>query len=111
MWCFILFAFLALGRSLILMGVKVKKEEVAFLAVQGRQVRLRRCAVITIFLGCLIIALSMGSSYVKFGTPLNTGLLVVSVIALIVLVFIIRKKKDDDAIVPLNALKDRNTPC
>ena len=25
------------------MGVKVKKEEVAFLAVQGRQVRLRRC--------------------------------------------------------------------
>ena len=33
---------------------------------------------------------------------------ILPVIALIVLVFIIRKKKDD-AIVPLNALKDRNT--
>lgn len=107
-WCFILFAFLALGAILILMGVKVKKEEVAFLAVKGGKFDFAGAAVITIFLGCLIIALSMGSSYVKFGTPLNTGLLVVSVIALIVLVFIIRKKKDD-AIVPLNALKDRNT--
>ena len=48
-------------------------------------------------LGCLIIALSMGGSYVRFGTPLNTGLLVVALVALIVLVIIIRKKQNDES--------------
>ena len=80
-WCFILFAFLALGAVLILMGVKVRKEDVEFLAVKGGKFDFAGAAVITVFLGCLIIALSMGSSYVKFGTPLNTALFVVSALA------------------------------
>lgn len=107
-WCFILFAFLALGAVLILMGMKVKKNEVEFLAVKGGKFDFVGAAVITVFLGCLIIALSMGSSYVRFGTWLSNALFIISLIALVALVIIVRRKKND-AIIPLNAIKDRNT--
>ena len=107
-WCWILFAILAIAFIVVLMGVKVSKEEVADLARKGGAFDFAGAIVITIFLGCLIIALSMGGSYVRFGTPLNTGLLIVALISLVVLAFIIRKKQND-AIIPVDALKDRNT--
>ena len=107
-WCWILFAILAVAFAVVMMGVKVSKEEVADLARKGGAFDFVGAVIITIFLGCLIIALSMGGSYVRFGTPLNTGLLVVSVIALIALIIVIRNKQND-AIIPIDALKDRNT--
>ena len=107
-WCFILFAFLLAGGLMVLMGVKVSAADAAPFAVKGGKFDFAGAAAVTIFLGCLIIALSMGSNYVKFGTPLNTGLLVVAAVALIALVLII-KKKGNDAIIPVNAIKDRNT--
>ena len=107
-WCWILFAILAIGCLVVMMGVKVKKEEVEHLARKGGAFDFVGAFFIMVFLGCLIVALSMGGSYVKFGTPLNTGLLVVSLVALVALVVVIRKKQND-AIIPLDALKDRNT--
>lgn len=107
-WCFILAAFLVAGALTVLMGVKVTKEEAEPLALKGGKFDFSGAAAITLFLGCLIIVLSMGNSYVRFGSMLSNVLIVVSVIALVALIFIIRKK-GDDAIVPLNALKDRNT--
>ncbi len=108
-WSWILFAILAVGFAVVIFGgVKVSSSEVEHLARKGGKFDFLGGAIITVFLGCLIIALSMGSSYVKFGTSLNTALLVVSVVALIALVLVI-KKKGNDAIVPTDALKDRNT--
>lgn len=107
-WCAILFIILIIGALVILFGAKISKEEAEPIAIKGGKFDFAGAAAITVFLACLIICLSMGGSYVKFGTPLNTGLLVVALIALIALIIIIRKK-GNDAIVPLNALKDRNT--
>ena len=107
-WCWILVAILVIAFIVVMMGVKVTKEEVAHLARKGGAFDFAGAIVITIFLGCLIVALSMGGSYVRFGTPLNTGLLVVALVALIVLAIIIRNKQND-AIIPIDALKDRNT--
>lgn len=108
-WCWILFAILAAGFAVVVFGgVKVSKEDVADLARKGGKFDFLGSVIIAVFLGCLIIALSMGGSYVKFGTPLNTVLLVISVIAFIVLCLVV-KKKGNDAIVPTDALKDRNT--
>ena len=107
-WCWILCAILVIAFLIVMMGVKVSKEEVEHLARKGGKFDFAGAIVITIFLGCLIIALSMGGSYVRFGTPLNTGLLVAALVALVVLVFIVRSKQND-AIIPIDALKDRNT--
>lgn len=107
-WCWIVFAILAVAFIVVMMGVKVKKEEVEHLARKGGAFDFIGAFFVMVFLGCLIIALSMGGSYVRFGTPLNTGLLIVSVIALIALIVVIAKK-GNDAIIPIDALKDRNT--
>lgn len=107
-WCWIVFAILAVALIVVMMGVKVKKEEVEHLARKGGAFDFVGAFFVMVFLGCLIIALSMGGSYVRFGTPLNTGLLIVSVIALIALIVVIAKK-GNDAIIPIDALKDRNT--
>lgn len=108
-WCFILFAFLAVGAFFVLfLGVKVKKDEVEFLAVKGGKFDFAGAVTITVFLGCLIIFLSMGSNLIPFGTPASTVLIIVAAVAFVVLV-IIEKKKKNDAIVPVGALKDRNT--
>ncbi len=107
-WSVVPMVCLAIAAALMLLGVKASKEEAAHLAVKGGKFDFAGAAAITVFLAALIIVLSMGSSYVKFGTPLSFFLLAVSVVAFVVLVFIV-KRKGNDAIVPVNALKDRNT--
>ncbi len=107
-FCAILLVFLVASSALILCGVKATKEQAAFLAVKGGSFDFAGTVAIMVFLGGLMIALSMGGNYVPFGSALNTALLIISVVALIALAIII-KKKGDDAIVPANALKDRNT--
>ena len=62
---------------------------------------------VMIAFAALIIGLSMGTSYVKFGTPLNTALLVIAIVFLVLLAINI-KKKGNDAIIPLETLKNRN---
>lgn len=107
-WSVVPMACLAVAAALMLLGVKATKEEAEHLAVKGGKFDFAGAAAVTVFLAALIIVLSMGSSYVKFGTPLSFGLMAVSAVALVALVLIIRKK-GNDAIVPVNALKDRNT--
>lgn len=104
----ILCAFLIVGAGVVFLGVKVSKDEVAHLARKGGKFDYVGAFFITAFLGCLIIALSMGSSYVKFGTPLSFTLLGVAAVAFVCLAVVIAKKRND-AIVPVDAIKDRNT--
>lgn len=63
---------------------------------------------LTAFLSGLVLSLSLGFSYVPFGSQANTLLLIMSFVALAVLVFDIRKK-GARAFIPIVVLKDRNT--
>ena len=107
-WSAVPMVFLAVAAVLMFFGVKATKAEAEPFAVKGGKFDFAGAAAITVFLAALIIVLSMGSSYVPFGSTLSFVLLAVSAVALVVLVFII-KKKGNDAIVPVKALKDRNT--
>ena len=107
-WAAILCAFLLAGGLVILMSVKVTKEEAAPYAVKGGAFDYIGAVIVVIFLAALIIVLSLGSSYVPFGSSLSNTLLVIAAIALVAFIFWLSKKKND-CIVPLNAIKDRNT--
>lgn len=63
-----------------------------------------------IFAGPLIAGISLGSSAVKFGTPLNTALFVLALIGILLTVYN-SKKKQDDAFLPTKILKNRNVTC
>ena len=107
-WAAILCAFLLVGGLVILMSVKVTKEQAAPYAVKGGAFDFVGAVIVVVFLAALIIVLSLGSSYVPFGSSLSNTLLVVAAVALVAFIFWLAKKKND-CIVPLNALKDRNT--
>lgn len=61
-FCFILFAILALGGILILRGVKATREQTAFLSVGSGKIDISGSVFMMLFLGCFIISLSMGDS-------------------------------------------------
>ncbi len=63
---------------------------------------------LTLFLVGLVLSLSLGYSYIPFGSSLNNALLILSAASLAALVFDIRKKRAK-AFIPSTVLKDRNT--
>ncbi len=63
---------------------------------------------LTMFLAGLILSLSFGYSYVPFGTPVNTALLILAAAGLLVLILTVRRK-GARAFIPAPVLKDRNT--
>jgi MFS family permease len=65
---------------------------------------------LVLFFAPLTLVLSLGASYIPFGTPLNTGLFVLSIAGLLGLILVIRKK-GNAAIIPAPVLKDRNVLC
>jgi MFS family permease len=106
--CWLLFAVLIVAAALNFFGARVSEDEFERVAAAGGSGFDWAGGIsITVLLGCLIVALSMGGSYVPFGSALNTALLVIAVVAIIALGFVI-SKKGDAAIVPASALKDRN---
>ena len=106
--CWLLFAVLIVAAALNFFGARVSEDEFEQVAAAGGSGFDWAGGIsITVLLGCLIVALSMGGSYVPFGSTLNTALLVISVIALVALIVVIGKK-GDAAIVPISAIKDRN---
>lgn len=106
--CWILVAVLVIAACLNLFGARVSDADFEKAAASGGSgFDWAGGAAITIALGCLIVSLSMGGSYVPFGSPLSTTLFVVAAIAAVALVLVVRKK-GDAAIVPASAIKDRN---
>ena len=106
-WTWICVAVLVVGALVTFFGVSVKKEEVADMAAAGNKFDGCGAVCVMIAFAALIIGLSMGTSYVKFGTPLNTALLVIAIVFLVLLAINI-KKKGNDAIIPIETLKNRN---
>jgi MFS family permease len=66
--------------------------------------------VLVFFLGPLILGLALGGGLIPFGSVVSNILFAVALIALIVLIFIIRKK-GGNAIIPSTAFADKNTVC
>lgn len=108
-WCWVVFAALALAFVVVqFFGIKATKEQCAPLAVKGGSFDWAGGAAVTVFLAMVILVLSFGGSYVPFGSVASCAMIAVGIVALIALVIVVSKKRDD-AIVPLSALKDRNT--
>lgn len=108
-WSWVVFIVLVLAFIMCyFFGIKVTKEQCKDMAVKGGSFDFAGGASVTVFLAMLILVLSLGGSYVPFGSMGSNIMVVVGIIALICLVLVVRKK-GNDAIVPLDAVKDRNT--
>lgn len=99
--------FLLAAGILALAGVNVKKEEVQDLA---RDVKFDFWGAVSLvlFLACLTLALSLGSSFAPFGGTFSNTLFLICAVAFVSFVLSLRKMKDK-AFLPLGVLKDRNT--
>ncbi len=106
--CHMLWPFFLVGALMVFFGVRITKAEGEVLANKSGNIDIAGIFAVAIFLAPLILAISMGNSFIPFGSVMNYVLFAVAIAALVVLIFIIRKK-GDGAVIPLPALKDRNT--
>ncbi|MBQ9953946.1 MAG: MFS transporter [Eggerthellaceae bacterium] len=109
MVCHIIWPFLLASGLLVWFGgVKLTKEESAALSRSGGKFDLSGTLALCVMLAALMLALSLGTSFIPFGSPVSLALFAATIIALVVMVIVVRKKKED-AVIPTPALKDRNT--
>lgn len=105
----LIWPFLLLAGVLSIMGVNVKKEDVKELCRESA-FDFWGAVSLALFLGCLTLALSIGTSFAPFGGMASNLLFLVSAIALLSLVLSVVRLKDK-AFLPLGVLKERNTLC
>lgn len=109
MVCHIIWPFMMVSGLLVWFGgVKLTKEESAALSRSGGKFDLSGTLALCVMLAALMLALSLGTSFIPFGTPTSIALFAVAIVALVIMVMVVRKKKED-AIIPTPALKDGNT--
>lgn len=100
--------FMLASAILAYCGVRVKKED-----VQGNtnsQFDFPGAVSLVLFLGGIILALSLGSSFAPFGGMFSNLLFALAAVGLVGLICVVRKK-GDACIVPLGVLKDKTTIC
>lgn len=106
--CVIMAIIIAIGAVLVFVGVSVTKEQAAAFATAHGSFDVNGTLAVVVFLGCLICGLSLGGSFLRFGTMMSNIVFVVAALALVWLIVVIMRKKDN-AVIPLSALKNRNT--
>lgn len=106
--CLIIAAIILIGALMVLMGVTVTKTQGAAMATATGSFDVQGTLAIVVFLGCLICGLSLGTSFLRFGSMESNIVFIVAALALIWLVIVIMRKKDS-AVVPVSALKNGNT--
>jgi MFS family permease len=106
----ILWALMLLSAVLIFSGVKVSREDATAMAVKGGAFDLMGAVALILFLVGTIVSLSLGGSFVPFGSGANTALIIAAGIGFVALVLTV-KRKGKEAIIPTPVLKDRNTVC
>lgn len=105
----LIWPFMLLSGIFALAGVQVSKDDVKELA---RDMKFDSVGALflVLFLGGIILALSLGTSFAPFGSTASWILIAVAVVGLIGLIFDIRSK-GAASIVPATVLTDRNTRC
>jgi MFS family permease len=106
---YILGALCAIAGLLVFSGAKISGEDAKAIAVDMGMFDLPGTIATTLFLGGLVLALSL-TDYAPFGSPYNFLCIAIAVAGLIGLIFDIQKKKTR-AFIPAPVLKDRNTLC
>jgi len=118
MACHIVWPMFLASALMILFGVRATRAQAAPLAGKASKTfDFAGTVALIAFLGGIVFALSLGpissentALSLPFGSPGNNLLLALSATGLIAFILILRKKQDD-AIVPIRILKDRNTVC
>lgn len=93
---------------IMLGGAKLTKEEADAMSIKGITFDSLGTLGLVMFLGGFVLAMSLGSSLLPFGSAANTACFAVCIIGLVILILDIRKK-GYSAIIPAPALKDKNT--
>ena len=101
--CHVIWPILLVGGLMVFFGVKATKEEAADMASAAGKFDVAGTIAVVVFLSALISGLSLGTSFVPFGSMASNALFVVALAALIALVLVIRRKQGD-AIIPATAL-------
>jgi MFS family permease len=99
---------LLLSVLLIASGVRVDRDAARASARVSGTFDLPGTIALVLFLLGLTLSLSLGSSYIPFGSMGNDALIILAVVSLLALILIIRKKRAT-AVIPLTVLGDRNT--
>lgn len=105
--CHAIWPFLAVAGILILMGPKATKEECKDMASPMGTFDFAGAVSLVGFLTSMILVLSLGTSFIPFGSLVSNLLIVAGVVSLVALILVIRKKKEN-AFVPAPVLKDGN---
>jgi MFS family permease len=104
---FLICATMAVGAVLVLLGPKATKEQTSGMATAMGKFDFAGAAAMTVFLACLIIALSM-TSFFPLGGLISNVLFALAAICLIIFVLDIKRKKAT-AFVPSTVFSDRNS--
>lgn len=110
MMCHVIWPLLALGAVMVLFGVRVGKEEAACMARRGGRFDAAGAVAVVVFLTALITGISLGASFLPFGSAGSNILFAVAGLALVALVSIISKKQER-AFIPAPVLKNPNVLC
>jgi MFS family permease len=105
--CYVIFPVLVLAGILVFFGVRATTEEAKPMAVSTGKFDFAGAISLVFFLAGLVLFLSLGTSFVPFGTPLSWVLLTVTVVGLLALILVVRKK-GGTAFIPAPVLKDHN---
>lgn len=106
--CWVIWPIMAVGAIIVWFGVKATKAEAEDLAETKASFDAPGAIFMALFVGALVLGLSLGTSFLPFGSVPSTITFVVSFVSLIIFIIVV-KKKGNAAIVPLAAFKDRNT--
>jgi MFS family permease len=106
--CHMLWPFFIVGALMVFFGVRITKAEGDELANRSGNIDFAGIIFVAFFLAPLILGISMGTSFIPFGSPASFITFAIAFVALIALIITIRKK-GEAAVIPLPALKDRNT--
>ena len=108
--CLVFLPLMLIGAAMVMSGVRVTDAQAQHLATKGGKFDPVSTVFLVIALGSFVTMLSLGVSYIPFGSTLSIVLVVVAIVfgALTVWAVI---RRGDDAIIPVSAVKDRDTLC
>ena len=105
--CHVIWPMLAVGAVLVLAGVRVTKDEAGQMARAGESFDAAGAVAVFVLLTCLITGISLGASYLPFGSLGSTATFAAAAVALAAAIVIFRRK-GSDAFIPTPVLANRN---